>query len=69
MNQKEYELIADVIRGRKINSIESKHFGYNQNEIDSWLAVIEDLQDMMEYELAMNSHKFDRKKFRKACTV
>lgn len=67
MNRKEYMIIADVIRGRKINATESKHFGYSDKEIEGWLAVINDLQDMMEYELAQNYSNFDRVKFREAC--
>lgn len=69
VNQKEFESIAGVIRGRKINFIESKHFGYSDDEINGWLAVIEDLQDMMEYELAQTYPNFDRLKFKKACAT
>lgn len=68
MNQKEYELIAEVIRGRKINATQSAHFGYSQKEIEDWLAVLTDLQDFMAYELARNYPKtFDHDKFIKAC--
>lgn len=67
MNQKEYNLIADVIRGRKENAIWSLHFDYSQSDIDHALATIADLQDMMAYELAHTYSNFDRDKFIKAC--
>lgn len=69
MNQKEYNLIADVIRGRKENAAQSFHFGYSQADIEHTLATIADLQDMMEYELAREYSNFDREKFREACKI
>ena len=69
MNQKEYEIIAGVIRGRKQNALDSLHFGYTQEQVDGWLLTIADLQDMMAYELSQEYSTFDRDKFLKACEV
>lgn len=69
MNQKEYDLIASVIRGRKVNAQESFHFGYSQKSIDHALNTIADLEDMMAYELAQTYSSFDRKKFHQACKM
>lgn len=69
MNEKEFNLIAYVIRGRKENAAQSFHFGYSQADIESALATINDLQDMMEYELAQEYSNFDRAKFKEACKL
>lgn len=69
MNQKEYELIADVIRDRKENATRSKAFGYSDREIESWLAVLNDFQDMLAYRLGKEYASFDSEKFNQACKL
>lgn len=69
MNQKEYNLIADVIRGRKENAAQSYHFGYSQNDIEHALATISDLEDFMAYELKREYSNFNEQMFRKACKL
>ena len=66
MNQKEYNLIGSVIRGRKENAAQSYHFGYSQKEIEGMLLVIQDLEDHMASELHRTYDSFDLAKFREA---
>lgn len=69
MNQKEYNLIAYVIRDRKQNSVNSLQYGYSQDEVNSELATIADLQDHMAMELAREYSTFDKEKFTEACRI
>ena len=69
MNQKEYNLIADVIRGRKENAAQSYNFGYSLADIERALNIIGDLQDFMSYELEREYSNFDPKKFKEACSI
>jgi len=67
MNQKEYELIAYVIRSRKENINQCAAFGYSERDITAARDVLEDLQWFMSYELANTYSNFDGKKFEELC--
>lgn len=69
MNQKEYNLIAEVIRGRKENTAQSYHFGYSQQDIERGLAIISDLEDFMAYELKRTYSNFNEQMFREVCKL
>lgn len=68
MNQKEFNLIAEVIRGRKENAAQSFHFGYSQQDIEHALLTIKDLQDFLAYEFRAYP-AFDEAKFTQACAI
>lgn len=59
MNQKEYELIAHVIRSRKEFNLGAEN-DEAYNEVD-------ELQWLMSYELANTYSNFDGKKFEELC--
>jgi hypothetical protein len=63
MNQKEYELIAYVIRARKENINQCAAFGYSERDITAARDVLDDLQWFMSYELANTYDNFDGKMF------
>ena len=67
MNQKEYNLIAYVIRARKENALQCAAFGYSEQDIKQAINVIDDLQWFMSYELANTYKNFDGKKFEEMC--
>ena len=67
MNQKEYNLIAYVIRARKENALQMAAFGYSEQDITAAINVIDDLQWFMSYELANTYSNFDGKKFEEMC--
>jgi hypothetical protein len=68
MNQKEYELIAGVIKQRIFNTKRLSKLGWTEKELNAGLAVLEDLTIFLAYELGRKYPKtFDREKFMKAC--
>lgn len=67
MNQKEYELIAYVIRARKENALASAASGYSEQDSKQAINVIDDLQWFMSYQLANTYSNFDGKKFEELC--
>ena len=69
MNQKEYNLIANVIRDRKKNAENGIHFGYSRREIDHALNTLADLQDILVYELRNTYDNFDEAKFTNICSI
>lgn len=69
MNQKEYELIASVIKGRRANTRNLDKLGWSADEVDAGLDVLADFTDFITAELARNYANFDRDKFLTACGV
>lgn len=70
MNKKEFDTIAEVIRGRRINAQHLGVFGWSQSEVEAGAAVLEDLQVFMATKLQTTYPKtFDAKKFHDACEV
>lgn len=69
MTKKHYSIVADTIKGRIENAELSFHFGYSKEDIKHATDTLEDLADMMAYELAQYDSKFDKDKFLKACGV
>lgn len=70
MNQKEYDTIAKVIKGRKANTMQLQHLNYSERDIDNMLATLNDLQEFMASALMYEYPKtFDANKFHQACAV
>lgn len=67
MTKKDYELIANVINGRLVNSQALKHFSYTDDDISLMRATLKDLTFFMASELGNNDPKFDRKRFTEGC--
>jgi len=69
MNQKEYELIAEVIRQRKENASQLYKLGYSEDQIMLVLNTIEDLQQFLTSKMSITYRNFDIGKFTAACEL
>ncbi len=64
MNQKEYELIAEVLRDvMQFAEIQTAHKKYNNGKYDTWYMTVSKLSGAM----AQTYSNFDRTKFLTAC--
>ena len=69
MTKIDYELIASVINGRKVNDANLGALGYSKRELMLAQALIDDLAIFMSSSLADKNPKFDRDRFLAGCGI
>ena len=69
MTKKDYELIASVIRGRIENTKMLDKLDWSQKDIDTGVAVLEQLTYYLANQLETKNPKFDYNRFLTACGV
>lgn len=67
MTKKDYELIASVIRGRIENTKMLDKLDWSQKDIDTGVAVLEQLTYYLANQLETKNPRFDYNRFIKAC--
>lgn len=63
MTRKDYELLTNVLKGRRENTWELDKLGWTGNEITVGISIIDDLTDFLASELWNDNKSFDRAKF------
>lgn len=63
MVRRDYELLTNVLKGRRANTWGLDKLGWTGNEITVGISILDDLTDFLASELSRDNKAFDKDKF------